>query len=135
MSAPELELEARTALLEYYASLMQSYKVFILTFAVSILTVFELWFRLHKPELTTWDCLLSLIYPVRLKISETLLEAGSGGVPLRSLKHFGSQYNFVPYVPESRPHLFFAISIVSGCIEVVDAPFKGVPYDPFRFIS
>jgi len=58
---PERELEARTALLEYYASLMQSYKVFILTFAVSILTVFELWFRLHKPELTTWDCLLSLI--------------------------------------------------------------------------
>ena len=57
----ELELQARTALLEYYASLMQSYKVFILTFAVSILTVFELWFRLHKPELTTWDCLLSLI--------------------------------------------------------------------------
>lgn len=59
MSATELELQARKALLEYYASLMQSYKVFILTFAVSILTVFELWFRLHK--LTTWDSLLSLI--------------------------------------------------------------------------
>jgi cell division protein FtsL len=61
MSITELELQARKALLEYYASLMQSYKVFILTFAVSILTVFELWFRLHKPELTTWDSLLSLI--------------------------------------------------------------------------
>lgn len=50
MSDRELRLKARIALLEYYASLMQSYKVFILTFAVSILTVFELWFRIHKPE-------------------------------------------------------------------------------------
>jgi len=54
------ELEARIALLEYYASLMQSYKVFILTFAVSILTVFEIWFRIPRPE-PIWDCLLSLI--------------------------------------------------------------------------
>ncbi|MGA2239558.1 MAG: hypothetical protein ABSG74_10135 [Candidatus Bathyarchaeia archaeon] len=52
-------LKARIALLEYYASLMQSYKVFILTFAVSILTVFEIWFRIPRPE-PIWDCLLSL---------------------------------------------------------------------------
>jgi len=42
MSEQELELQARTALLEYYGSLMQSYKTFILTIAVSALTAIQI---------------------------------------------------------------------------------------------
>jgi hypothetical protein len=51
------ELQARIALLEYYNSLMQGYKVYILTFGVAILTVVEVWSR--TPKLTTTNFLMS----------------------------------------------------------------------------
>ncbi len=45
MSKAELELQARTALLEYYKSLMQDYKIYIVTLAISILTIIDIWSR------------------------------------------------------------------------------------------
>jgi len=45
----DVEQEARIALLEYYSSLMNGYKMYILSFIIGILTVVEVWFRI--PEL------------------------------------------------------------------------------------
>ncbi len=52
MSDPDLELQARIALLNYYKSLMQDYKTYIVTLALSILTVSEIWSRLPPAACT-----------------------------------------------------------------------------------
>jgi hypothetical protein len=56
------ELDARTALVEYYASLMESYKTFILTFAIAIFTVIEVWYRIiNLASESLWAGSLSII--------------------------------------------------------------------------
>jgi uncharacterized membrane protein len=44
-SKAELELEARTALLDYYKSLMQDYKIYLVTLAIAVLTIMDIWSR------------------------------------------------------------------------------------------
>lgn len=53
------ELQVRIALMEYYSSLMQGYKTYVLTFGVAILTAFEVWFRI--PKLATTNFLMSFL--------------------------------------------------------------------------
>lgn len=44
-SAADRELQGRTALLDYYKSLMQDYKIYVVTLAISILTILDIWSR------------------------------------------------------------------------------------------
>jgi hypothetical protein len=52
------ELQARTALFEYYRSLMQDYKIYVVTLALSILTVVDIWSRIN---ITTSEGFLLLL--------------------------------------------------------------------------
>ena len=44
----QMEQEARIALLEHYDSLMQGYKIYLLTLAIGLLTVVEIWLRAEQ---------------------------------------------------------------------------------------
>jgi hypothetical protein len=62
----QMEQEARIALLEHYDSLMQSYKIYLLTLAIGLLTVVEIWLRAeesasHQLVLAPVKVILSLI--------------------------------------------------------------------------
>lgn len=48
------QLQARIALLEYYKSLMQDYKIYFVTLVLSILTVVDIWSRLPSTPNTSF---------------------------------------------------------------------------------
>ena len=50
----EEEQDAQIALLEYYSSLMNGYKTYILTFVIGILTVVEVWFNIPRSSHGFW---------------------------------------------------------------------------------
>jgi hypothetical protein len=50
----EEQQDAQIALLEYYSSLMNGYKTYILTLVIGILTVVEVWFRIPRPNHGFW---------------------------------------------------------------------------------
>lgn len=107
------KLQARIALLNYYASLMQGYKTSILTLVVAILTLFEIWSRIlsGQPRFSDvdvnlvnmvlsliWGALLSsiLVFIIRFlwcgQIVTSAIRVHSGSARLQSLEKSIKQY-------------------------------------------